>query len=112
MVQIKGKWHTQVCSCEACSALRTEACVQLENKEKQEESAVLSKPTTRSMISLAALSPKNEHTIMLKDNMLIRVFLTRIYGITGIRNHTKSYWYVNGKRVSRATAAIVLRNHT
>jgi len=104
MVQIKGQWHPKVCQCDYCSVFRAEAGVQ----------SVLGKKkgmiTTRDMISHAALN-NGKHSERLKDNRIMTVVLAKVK-ISGIKNHVKGYFYIDGKRVARATAALVLRNHT
>jgi len=32
--------------------------------------------------------------------------------VPGVKNHVKGYFYIDGKRITRATAALILRNHT
>ena len=104
MIQIRGKWHSFVCGCEQCAALRAEAGVQ----------SVLGKKegmiTTRDMVSRAALA-NGKHSERLKDMRILTVVLAKV-NVPGIKNHAKGYFYVDGKRITRATAALILRNHT
>ena len=104
MVQISGKWHTIMCGCAYCSVLRAEAGVQ----------SVLGKKegmiTTRDMVSRAALN-KGKHSERLKDMRIMTVVLAKV-NVPGVKNHVKGYFYIDGKRITRATAALILRNHT
>jgi len=104
MIQIRGKWHSFVCGCEQCAALRAEAGVQ----------SVLGKKegmiTTRDMVSRAALN-NGKHSERLKDMRILTVVLAKV-NVPGIKNHAKGYFYIDGKRITRATAALILRNHT
>ena len=104
MIQIRGKWHSFVCGCEQCAALRAEAGVQ----------SVLGKKegmiTTRDMVSRAALN-NGKYSERLKDMRILTVVLAKV-NVPGIKNHAKGYFYVDGKRITRATAALILRNHT
>jgi len=104
MVQIGGKWHPNVCNCGYCAVLRAEAGVQSVLGEKK------GMITTKDLISRAALN-KGKCSERLKDNRIITVTLSKVQ-IPGIMNHTKAYWYIDGKRIARATAALILRNHT
>ena len=97
-MQIKGQWHVKLCQCEQCTTLRAEG----------EKKGML---TTRDLISHAVLAPKQRYFERLKDNRIIGVTLSSVK-VPGVRNHTKAYWYIDGKRISRATAALILRNHS
>ena len=104
MVQISGKWHPKICECAYCSIFRAEAGVQ----------SVLGKKegmiTTRDMVSRAALN-NGKYSERLKDMRILTVVLAKV-NVPGIKNHAKGYFYVDGKRITRATAALILRNHT
>ena len=106
MVQVSGKWHPKVCNCGYCAVLRAEAGVQSVLGKKE------GMTTTRDMISRAVFAPGGEYSEQLKDGRIVKVLLSKVNNIPGIRNHTKSYWYVDKKRVTRATAALILRNRT
>ena len=104
MVQISGKWHPKICECAYFSIFRAEAGVQ----------SVLGKKegmiTTRDMVSRAALN-NSKHSERLKDMRIMTVVLAKV-NVPGVKNHVKGYFYIDGKRITRATAALILRNHT
>ena len=105
MVQVKGKWHPNICGCNQCTALREEVGIQ---RVLEEKPGVL---TTRGLISRACLAPNGKLSERLKDGRIITV-LVSVVRIPGLKKHAKAYWYIDGKRIARATAALILRNHT
>ena len=66
--------------------------------------------TTRDLISRAVLN-KGKYSERLKDGRIITVKVGVIRN-PGIKNHTRAFFYVDGKRITRATTALILRNHT
>jgi hypothetical protein len=104
MVQISGKWHSYICNCGYCSVLRAETG----------SDSVLGKKegmiTTRDMVSRAALND-GKYSERLKDQRIMTVVLAKV-NVPGVKNHVKGYFYIDGKRITRATAALILRNHT
>ena len=104
MVQVRGQWHINTCGCDDCAALRAEASVQpvLGKKEGM--------ITTKDLISKAALN-NGKYSERLKDSRIITVTLSKV-NVPGVKNHTKAYWYIDGKRIARPTAALILRNHS
>ncbi len=105
MVQIGGKWHPKVCNCGYCAVLSAEVGVQSVLGEKK------GMITTRDMISHAALEKGKKYSQRLKDGRIITVAVGRV-SVPNIRNHTRAFWYIDGKRIARATAALILRNHS
>jgi hypothetical protein len=105
MVSIRGRYHTKACGCEYCTVLSAEAGVQsVLGKEK-------GMITTRELVSRAALAPNNKISERLKDDRIITVVLSRVL-VPGVENHMRAFFYIDGKRIARATAALILRNHT
>ena len=104
MVQRPRGWSTKICRCGDCAALRAEVGVQ----------SVLGKKegmiTTKDMVSRAALN-NGKHSERLKDSRIITVKIG-IVSIPGVKNHARAFFYIDGKRITRATAALILRNHT
>jgi hypothetical protein len=96
-MQIKGQWHVKLCQCEQCTTLRAEG----------EKKGMI---TTKDMVSRAALN-NGKHSERLKDNRIMTVVLAKV-NVPGVRNHVKGYFYIDGKRIARPTAALILRNHT
>ena len=66
--------------------------------------------TTRDLVSRAALSPDQRHLERLKDGRTVAT-LIRVVRNPGIKSHARTFFYIDGKRVTRATVAIVLRGH-
>lgn len=104
MVQISGKWHSYICNCGYCSVLRAEESIDSVLGKKE------GMTTTRDLISRAVLN-KGKYSERLKDGRIIAVKVGVIRN-PGIKNHTRAFFYVDGKRITRATAALILRNHT
>jgi hypothetical protein len=105
MVSIRGRYHTKACRCEYCAILSAEAGVQsVLGKEK-------GMITTRELISRAVLAPNNKVSERLKDSRIITVMVSKVL-VPGVKNHTRAFFYIDGKRIARATAALILRNHT
>ena len=59
--------------------------------------------TTEEMIAAAKQSPLRQAH---HGRVLVRLTTT---GVPGVRKHIRALWYVAGRRVGRAAAAIVLR---
>jgi len=104
MVQISGKWHPQICNCGYCSVFRAEEGI--DSVLGKKEGMI----TTRDMVSRAALN-NGKHSERLKDSRIITVKIG-IVSIPGVKNHARAFFYIDGKRITRATAALILRNHT
>jgi hypothetical protein len=105
MVQISGKWHPKVCKCGYCAVLSAE--VGLQSVLGKREGML----TTRELTSRAALEKGRKYSQRLKDGRIITVAVGKV-SVPNIKNHTRAFWYIDGKRIARATAALILRNHS
>ena len=105
MVVIAGRYHSKACGCGYCAVLSAEAGIQSVLGEKK------GMITTRELVSRAQQNPKGRYFQRLKDNRIIGVMVKNI-GVPGVRDHMRAFFYIDGKRVARATAALILRNHT
>jgi len=105
MVQISGRWHPKVCDCVTCTTLRAETGVQSVLGAKE------GSLTTRELMRRAITAPKGRLSERLKDGRILSVMVGYVQ-VPGVEKHMRAWWYIDGKRVSRATAALILRNHT
>jgi hypothetical protein len=68
--------------------------------------------TTKDLVSRAMIAPNRKVSERLKDDRIITVVVSKVNHIPGLKNHTKAFFYIDGKRIARATASLILRNHT
>jgi hypothetical protein len=67
--------------------------------------------TTKDLVSRAIISEDKKASERLQDGRIITA-TTAMVKVPGISSHIRVFFYVNGKRITRATAAIILRNHS
>jgi hypothetical protein len=68
--------------------------------------------STKDLIIRAMVAPNRKVSERLKDNRLMTVVVSKVDHIPGLKNHTKAFFYIDGKRIARATAALILRKQT
>jgi hypothetical protein len=68
--------------------------------------------TTRDLASRAALAPNGKISERLRDNRIITVVVSKVQHIPGLKNHTKAFFYIDGRRIARQTAVLILKRHT
>jgi hypothetical protein len=103
MVLIRGKWHTRACGCEYCATFSAEAGVQPVLGEKE------GMITTKHLISRAVLEKNKRASERLRDGRIITAMVASV-SVPRIKSHVRAFFYIDGKRITRATAAIILRN--
>jgi len=65
-------------------------------------------PSARELEYRAWHLPAKKLSERLKDGRILTVAVSEISN-PGIKTHRRSFWYIDGKRIARVTAALILR---
>jgi hypothetical protein len=64
--------------------------------------------TTKDLVLRASIEKNKRASERLRDGRIVTAQLATV-SVPGVRNHVRAFFYVNGKRITRSTAAIILR---